>query len=564
MTAGSITPNLFDRLALAFGRATKAAVQPGKLYPPGQTATGAFPISWPGWEEWEQRYGPANRIDAERVKRAMQSPWVFADVRAIANEFSVIELQVKRREGEDLIEEKNHDLERLWEAPNPHMGRSFVASFWAESYVYSGKAYLFWVMQGGRPVEIWPVPPFMITPIPDERDVVKGYAFRLRPDADPILIPPALITFSHSVNLLDVRDGLSFLVAAGVAIESDLAMAKWNHAFFGQENATPEGLITVPRDTLDLDMARIRQEIWDFFANGQRRVAVARAGDMDWKPFGRSQREMEFKEGRDFNSREIGRTLGFPDGYWSETANRANAEQARATMISGAVWPLAVRLGEDLNTQQVRRWYGPEFRVGFKDIRPVDRELLLKETAARKDYWTIDELREADGKEPIGDYRGLLLLEELKKAMPLPGTPASEEAEAAVAAMEAAAEPVEEEVTPADTDAGLPPAEESPLDAETPPMEEGGTIPEEVKRADLARWERKALKALRTRGRAGVGFESDAIGAEEAERISEALRGAQTAEEVRAAFKAAGDEPDIDGVWDEAVKWARLAMREGE
>jgi phage portal protein BeeE len=83
----------------------------------------------------------------------------------------------------------------------------------------------------------------------------------------------------------------------------------------------------------------------------KRGIAVARSGDLDYKEFGRSQKDMEFGAGREFASKVIGRTLGFPDGYWSDLANRANAEQARRTMISGAVWPLLVRLAEDMNAQ---------------------------------------------------------------------------------------------------------------------------------------------------------------------------------------------------------------------
>jgi sugar phosphate isomerase/epimerase len=47
------------------------------------------------------------------------------------------------------------------------------------------------------------------------------------------------------------------------------------------------------------------------------------------------------------------------------------------TLINGAVWPLLVRLAEDMNAQKrgvVQRWFGEQYRVEFKDIRPEDKE----------------------------------------------------------------------------------------------------------------------------------------------------------------------------------------------
>jgi hypothetical protein len=84
-------------------------------------------------------------------------------------------------------------------------------SFWAWSYVLSSKAYLYWVPDetGTQLMEVWPVPPWMIRPIPDKprtsSAAMRSRQRRRRRD----LIPSELITYSHSVNLFDVRDGLS-------------------------------------------------------------------------------------------------------------------------------------------------------------------------------------------------------------------------------------------------------------------------------------------------------------------------------------------------------------------
>ena len=463
MPYGTAQPQTFltrvARTLAQFDRAWKAApVQPGQFYPPTEGQWGGF-LNFPGWDALQRR-GNSNTVDEQRAKLAVQSPWVFSDISAIANEASAAELVVKERKPDGLEDIENHEAELLWESPNPHMGRSFLISFWVWSYVLSSKAYLYWMPdRTGRITEIWPIPPFMITPVPDEKDFIRGYAFKATPASAAIFIPPEYITFSHSVNIFDVRDGLGFLVAAMLGIESDLAMERWNRNFFEDSNGIPDGLISVPRDTLDGDLIRIRQEVRDYFGGTKRGVGVARAGDMEYKAWGRSQKEIEFKEGIELISKVIGRTLGFPDGYWSETANRANAEQARKTMIAGAVWPLLVRLSEDMNAQTIRRWWGAQFRASFKDIRPEDRELKLKEMTFFSTIETVDELRKRNGIEPIGDVRGLMLLAELNKGAPTPTSAPGQAIEDALAAQEAEA-------------AALAPPEEEPIEGEIVEEEE--------------------------------------------------------------------------------------------
>ncbi len=572
MSIGTFRPNFFHRLGDAWS-AIKGVPNPGMLYPPSQRSSGVGPINWPGWIEWERENQEEGRKDLQRAKLAVTSPWVYADVQAIANEFSTSELIIKERRGTKLEDVDNHPLELVWESPNEHMGRSFVTSFWAWSYVLASKAYLYWVpdTSGTELMEVWPVPPWMIRPIPDKENFISGYAFKSSAYSDVIVIPPELITFSHSVNLFDVRDGLSFLAAAYQEIQSDLAASAWNLNFFDENNGVPDGMIGLSPDALDQDVERVRWELRDFFGGTKRGIAVARTGDMKWQEFGRSQKDMEFGAGREFASKVIGRTLGFPDGYWSDLANRANAEQARRTMISGAVWPLLVRLAEDMNAQRrgvVQRWYGDSFRVEFKDIRPEDKEGKRAELTAYQPFYTLNELRELTGQEAFdkADPRGLMLVAEVAKGAPLPGTPAALlledlQAEKDEAAAQEAARQVESGEIPD------PSLEEAPVEGEPLPDD---IAPEEapieavpVKAIDdLALWETKALHDFKRRGRVYRAFVSDTIDADEHERISAALKAAESVLEVKAAFKRDAVDTLLDSVDKDARAWAEEATSE--
>lgn len=541
-------PNFLTRLGAAID-AFKGVPTPAQLFPPNPGIQTGY-LTFPGWAALDARAGVQ---DEARVRTSVRSTSVFANMQAIAHEFASSELIVKERSGDGLEDVDNHDLERLWEGPNDYMGRSFLMGYWSQSYTLSGRAYLYWVPAGGQLREVWPIPPFAIKPIPASKDFIGGYLYKLKEGTEPIFIPAENITYSHSVNLFDIRDGLSFLVAAMTPIESEIAMGDWNRNFFSDSNGIPDGLIALGKDTLPVDAERVRQELRDFFGGTKRGVGVARETDMKYIPWGRSQKDAEFIQGIQLASTQIGRAMGFPDGYWSESANRANAEQARATMIAGAVWPLLVHLAEDMNAGIVKRWYGENFRVEFKDIRPEDRQLKLAEMQFYSQIETVNELRKRIGDDELDDPRGEMFLAEITKGTPLPATPAQEETDDYLAEQEA------QNPAPAPEDTGALP-EDTGAPA-VPPEEEAAAMP--TKAEDLRRWEAKALKSLKRLHRADVRFETTTIGEAEQLDIHRALDAARTSEDVRAAFKAAPRRVTVDALaGDEAVLERARKLRE--
>lgn len=542
-----------DRVQQTYQSFKAAPPSPGALMGRGAAPMTFAPLSWEGWPDRGGTgrglapVGPrGNGEDERRAKTAVTSPWVYRGVNALARELSAAALQVQRRvEHEGMEGIDNHPFEVLWARPNPCMGRGFLMQWWTWQIMLSGEGYLFLRPVGGNLVEVWPVPSWFMEPVPDDKEFIRGYWFRAGANDEPRFIERRYIVYSRLPNPFDIRRGLSPLVALMTDVEGDLAMARWNKGFFSKENAAPSGMITVPRDTLDSDLEVIRQQIWDYFGSGQRRVGVARAGDMAWTAFDRSQKDMEFLEGRQFTQKLVDTVLGFPEGYWSDKANRANAEAARGVVIENTVWPLLVMLAEDLNAQAGPNWLKDDEVIGFTDIRPSNLEKASAEFQILSPAMTLNEIRRRFGNlDNLPDYRGRMLLKEVEKGAPMPGSIPEQELAEYVAEQEAGAA---EEATPAQ---GAPDEAPDVVEAQT----------EELKALDLDRWQRKALKALRARGSAAVTFQSDAIDPGEAERIAAALKAAQSADEVRAAFKAADA---LEAVWPEAMQWARLALGEG-
>lgn len=401
----SIIDSLLSRLG--YTRATEAqssqGVVAGLQY--GMMPS-AYPLTFPGWDPNGGIRAPQTTTDA-----AIASAWVASDLAVIAREMSTAELGVFTTDAEgNPTEDLNHPFGNLWYAPNPFMGRSFVSQFQLYQLMLRGSCYYYLAPLGNTIAEMWPIPAQMIKPAGDDKNFISGYRFQSRRDRDPVIIPPEYIIYTRLPDPNDLRKGLPPIAAALGALGLDTAQMQWNADFFGEGNAVPSALGIVPRDTSEGEFQRVKAEVREFFTAGKRRIAVTRAGDLDFKVLTQTLKDMEFLKGREFNRDEIDRALGFPGGYWNANATEANARHAKAVLIEHVIWPLLTLLQEDINAQAMPRWYGDSVYVEFEDIRPRNVEMELRQQQTRQAYWTIDELREVDGKEVLPDGRGAVLI----------------------------------------------------------------------------------------------------------------------------------------------------------
>lgn len=437
---------------------------------------------------------------------AITSSWVYSDIDLIAKEGARAALEVYERKGEEPEAIQDHDFEQLLRRPNPFMGPSFVKRYTLSWWLLRGEAY-WWLVpdQSGQLAEIWPIPSNRMRPIPDKKAYISGYGYKGRHGEPEIPIPVEQVCYFRFPNQFDYHRGLSPLTAYSMALKTDKGAQEWNQDIF-TDGVPFRTILSVPDTMTQPNYERFKAEIQDEFAE-RKRMLVGRGGDLKAQELGISNKDMEFLAGRTFTREEIDRVFGVPAGFWAKEATRANTEAARASLIEYAVWPLLVLMGEELEAQVLQRYYDESLTVLPEDIRPRDRALLVEE---RTQYWQVQTVNEA---------RAELGLDELEdeelgaKLVPL-------------AIKGAPAVPF--------GGGGENPFDKAPGEDEEDDEEE---LDKEAK-ADLRRWKSIALRRLKAGESPGeYEFESDCIPADVAQQVKAMLDGAETDEDVKAAFE---------------------------
>jgi hypothetical protein len=160
-------------------------------------------------------------------------------------------------------------------------------------------------------------------------------------------------------------------------------------------------LLSMPLGTSNTEFNIAEADLQEQEAQG-RRWRLIRAGDLKAETISGNRQETQ-AEIFGLTEHQANAALGVPDGIWDKDANRASAQEHRATLIENTVWPIMSMMAQDITVQVVVPNYGPDLRARFEDIRPRNRELILKETESAREAQTYDEARQADGHEPHPD-----------------------------------------------------------------------------------------------------------------------------------------------------------------
>lgn len=220
----------------------------------------------------------------------------------------------------------------LWNKPNAYMtGDQFREIGW-QFMELVGEWY--WVLNRGAsgtgtPVEMWPVRPDRMEPVPDREKFLAGWVYS-GPNGEQVPLLPSEVIQIKYPNPLDMYRGLSAIQSLLADIDSAKYTAEWSRNFF-LNSATPGGIVTFAKRLSDTEFKEFTnrwREQHQGVARGHR-VGVLEQG-ATWDPNTYTMHDMQFVELRNLSRDVIREAYRIHQAMLgnSQDVNRANAETA--------------------------------------------------------------------------------------------------------------------------------------------------------------------------------------------------------------------------------------------
>ncbi|MFJ4624236.1 phage portal protein [Streptomyces sp. NPDC088812] len=324
------------------------------------------------------------RRDAESQMRAMSAVGtLFAIVDRTSNATALVDWKLYRKaksgRDEDRVEVTSHAALDVWNKPNKFMPRQEFVESSTQHYDLTGESW--WVVARvpgiKLPLEMWPVRPDRITPVPDPSAFLKGYVYT-SPDGEQIPLEVDEVIQLRRPNPLDPYRGLSPVLSILPDLDTSRYAAEWARAFF-VNSAQPGGILEVPVHLSDgeFDEMRARWNEQHKGVNNAHRVAIVEHG-AKWADRTISQRDMQFVELRGATADRVREAYGISKSAIGdfEDINRASALAAKAWFAEQQTIPRLERIKAALNFEFLpmfgRTAEGLEF--DYCDPVPADPE----------------------------------------------------------------------------------------------------------------------------------------------------------------------------------------------
>lgn len=240
------------------------------------------------------------------------------------------------------------------------------------------------------PLELWPVRPDRIEPVPDPDDFISGYIYH-GPDGQKIPLESNEVIRMRMPNPLDPFRGLGPVQSMLTDIDSAKYSAEWNRNFF-LNSAEPGGIVQVDKRLSDEEFDEMRDR-WNEQHKGvaaAHRVAILEQGQWVERKF--SQRDMQFTELRNLPREMVREAFRVPKSMLgtADDVNRANAEAGEVAFARWVTAPRLDRIKQALNTQYLPMFgadaAGLEF--DYEDPVPEDAESRDRERDSKTAAWS--------------------------------------------------------------------------------------------------------------------------------------------------------------------------------
>jgi HK97 family phage portal protein len=247
-----------------------------------------------------------------------------------------------------------HPILGILNKPNDFMSGRDLLEAVQQHVELTGEGYM--VVYRGKytnmPIELWPVRPDRMTPVPGSDGVfLRGWIYT-GPDGEKIPLDVGDVIQIKLPNPLDPYRGLGALQSVLIDIDSAKLAAEWNRNFF-LNSAEPGGIIEVEEALSDSEwssmVARWREQHQGVAQ--AHRVAIIEKGK--WKDRSYSLKDMEFSALRQLPREIIREAFGYPKAMLGavDDVNRANAEAGEYVFSRWVLVPRLERLRGVLNSR---------------------------------------------------------------------------------------------------------------------------------------------------------------------------------------------------------------------
>lgn len=305
---------------------------------------------------------------------------LFAIVNRITNATAQVEWNLwrtaKSGDKEDRVRVTRHAALDLWRKPNPFMPmQEFVETF-GQHVELTGRCV--WIV--GRnplaslPLELWPVRPDRVHPVPDPKNFLKGYVY-VSPDGEKVPLGLDEVIMLRMPNPLDPYSGLGPVQSILTDLESTKFSAEYNKNFF-LNSAEPGGIIQVPERLSDDEFDEMSTR-WNEQHRGvskAHRVAIIEHGE--WVDRKYTMKDMQFTELRTVSREVIREAFGMPKAMLGtvDDVNRANAEAGEVMFARYLVVPRLERIKSSLNHELLPLFGRTTEGLEFDYVNPVPED----------------------------------------------------------------------------------------------------------------------------------------------------------------------------------------------
>lgn len=360
---------------------------------------------------------------------------IYAIVDAQATAQSQIEWRLYRTAAsgreEDRVEVPRHPAKTVWENPNPFYTNADLVETLANHYELTGEQWLLparsTLAPDGAPIELWPVRPDMMRPIPDPVTFISGYAYL--GGASPQRLGLGDVIFDWKRHPKDPYRGQSPITAALTDLRADRHAAEYNAEFF-LNDATPGGIVKVPgwmNDTQWRELTERWNEQHKGRGNAHRIHVMDNVAGSEYVDLKYTRKDMQFVDLRRYSREDFMiayRVSDFVLGMLQDV-NRATAEAAAVWFGQAHVKPRANRTRRMLN-HKLLPMFGPQLGQGYEfdylDPIPPDRvQAVAEQTSAITNSLAL--IAQGFDETEVLEYFELPAFTRTAVAAPVPGPP---------------------------------------------------------------------------------------------------------------------------------------------